>query len=35
VLIAIGIIFYAMGAPTRAKTAEVPLGDPSLTAEVT
>lgn len=33
--IAIGIIFYALGAPTRAKSAEVPLADPTLTAGVT
>jgi len=35
VLIAIGILFYAMGAPTRAKTAEVPIADPTLTASAT
>src|SRR3954462_4628539 len=35
VLIALGVLFYAMGAPTRAETAEVPLADPTLTAEAT
>src|SRR3954466_1757936 len=35
VLIALGVLFYLMGAPTRAKAAEVPLADPTLTAEAT
>src|SRR4051812_43800759 len=35
VLIALGVLFYLMGAPTRAKAAEVPLADPTLTAGAT
>jgi amino acid transporter len=32
VLIALGVVFYVLGAPTRAKRADVPLVDRSLTA---
>jgi len=34
-LIALGVLFYVLGAPTRAKQVEVPLADPTLTASAT
>jgi amino acid transporter len=35
VLVALGVLFYVLGAPTRAKQVEVPLADPTLTASAT